>query len=317
MTAATPTLDLADIQGGILHPRPSPYVGDLPPAAHRRPARRPGDAAAAARRRSPRRPRGRADERRLAQRGADLPRPGGARRSRRTSLATFAPEFREGMAARADGARRRRGERAGTLGAPARHRRRPRRAGRDRAATQPRTRRAAGPARGRPTPSSPGVRVIWRQDCYALPTEREASGSGTASAIRPSRAAGSRAATRTRRRCGRASSSSATSTRPAICRRSRSRRRSAATAPTWCSASCTRTWPRSAGTCATTPPSPEDEELLAAKFVGRWRSGAPLALAPEHDDPELGADPARNNDFRYRADDERGLRCPIGRTSGG
>jgi deferrochelatase/peroxidase EfeB len=42
---------------------------------------------------------------------------------------------------------------------------------------------------------------------------------------------------------------------------------------------------------------PEDEELLAAKMMGRWRSGAPLALCPFHDDPELGADPRRNNDF--------------------
>ncbi|MEH6373436.1 hypothetical protein V7793_03605 [Streptomyces sp. KLMMK] len=41
---------------------------------------------------------------------------------------------------------------------------------------------------------------------------------------------------------------------------------------------------------------------LVAKFVGRWRSGAPLALAPDHDDPELGADPMRNNDFRYQED---------------
>ncbi|MFJ8478402.1 Dyp-type peroxidase [Kitasatospora sp. NPDC094011] len=57
--------------------------------------------------------------------------------------------------------------------------------------------------------------------------------------------------------------------------------------------------------------SPEDEELLAAKVVGRWRSGAPLALAPEHDDPDLGADPLRNNDFRYR-DDPRGLLVPCG-----
>ena len=42
-----------------------------------------------------------------------------------------------------------------------------------------------------------------------------------------------------------------------------------------------------------------EEELLAAKFVGRWPSGAPLVLAPERDDPELGADPARNNAFLY------------------
>jgi Dyp-type peroxidase family len=57
--------------------------------------------------------------------------------------------------------------------------------------------------------------------------------------------------------------------------------------------------------------SPADEELVAAKFVGRWRSGAPLALAPEQDDPELGADPLRNNAFMY-GDDARGLKCPFG-----
>ena len=56
----------------------------------------------------------------------------------------------------------------------------------------------------------------------------------------------------------------------------------------------------------------EAQELLAAKIVGRWRSGAPLALRPDRDDPELGADPSRNNDFLYRADDPKGLRCPVG-----
>jgi Dyp-type peroxidase family len=57
--------------------------------------------------------------------------------------------------------------------------------------------------------------------------------------------------------------------------------------------------------------SPEEEELLAAKFVGRWPSGAPLVLAPERDDPALGADPTRNNAFLYAADDPRGLKCPL------
>jgi Dyp-type peroxidase family len=56
--------------------------------------------------------------------------------------------------------------------------------------------------------------------------------------------------------------------------------------------------------------SPEEEELIAAKMVGRWRSGAPLVLAPEHDDPKLGADPDRNNTFSY-ADDMQGLKCPF------
>ena len=55
----------------------------------------------------------------------------------------------------------------------------------------------------------------------------------------------------------------------------------------------------------------EEEEWLAAKIVGRWPSGAPLALAPEKDDPEFGADPKRNNAFMF-GDDPRGLKCPFG-----
>ena len=31
--------------------------------------------------------------------------------------------------------------------------------------------------------------------------------------------------------------------------------------------------------------TPEEQELIAAKLMGRWRSGAPLVLAPEKDDP--------------------------------
>ncbi len=57
---------------------------------------------------------------------------------------------------------------------------------------------------------------------------------------------------------------------------------------------------------------PEAEELLAAKFMGRWRSGAPLVLAPDKDDPELGADPMRNNDFNYKEMDPLGYACPLG-----
>ena len=57
--------------------------------------------------------------------------------------------------------------------------------------------------------------------------------------------------------------------------------------------------------------SREDEALLGAKMVGRWQSGAPLTVSPERDDPELGADAARNNDFGY-ADDLRGFKCPAG-----
>ena len=55
-----------------------------------------------------------------------------------------------------------------------------------------------------------------------------------------------------------------------------------------------------------------DEELLAAKMMGRWRSGAPLALCPFHDDAALGADPKRNNNFLFEADDPVGLKTPGG-----
>lgn len=58
--------------------------------------------------------------------------------------------------------------------------------------------------------------------------------------------------------------------------------------------------------------SPQEQELLAAKFMGRWRSGAPLVLAPDADDPELGADPMRNNDFNYKEMDPFGYACPLG-----
>jgi Dyp-type peroxidase family len=54
-----------------------------------------------------------------------------------------------------------------------------------------------------------------------------------------------------------------------------------------------------------------DEELLAAKMMGRWRSGAPLARCPVHDDPELGVDPLRNNAFCY-GDDPTGYATPPG-----
>ena len=53
------------------------------------------------------------------------------------------------------------------------------------------------------------------------------------------------------------------------------------------------------------------EEFIAAKMVGRWRSGAPLMLSPERDDPEIAQDVRRLNDFDY-ADDPAGMRCPAG-----
>jgi Dyp-type peroxidase family len=57
---------------------------------------------------------------------------------------------------------------------------------------------------------------------------------------------------------------------------------------------------------------PEDEELLAAKIMGRWRSGAPLALCPLQDNAGLGTDRHRNNDFLYEQDDPAGFKTPGG-----
>jgi Dyp-type peroxidase family len=58
--------------------------------------------------------------------------------------------------------------------------------------------------------------------------------------------------------------------------------------------------------------SRQEQELIAAKLMGRWRSGAPLVLSPEKDDPALGADPKRNNDFNYKEMDPHGYAVPLG-----
>jgi len=49
-----------------------------------------------------------------------------------------------------------------------------------------------------------------------------------------------------------------------------------------------------------------DAELIAAKMVGRWRTGAPLVLWPD----APGAEP--RNDFLFMEADPDGLACPIG-----
>lgn len=48
-----------------------------------------------------------------------------------------------------------------------------------------------------------------------------------------------------------------------------------------------------------------DLELLAARVLGRWKSGAPLELAPRRDDPRFDADEKRNNDFESGDDSEQ------------
>jgi Dyp-type peroxidase family len=53
---------------------------------------------------------------------------------------------------------------------------------------------------------------------------------------------------------------------------------------------------------------PRAADYLAAKFVGRWQSGAPLVLSPNADDPTL----KKRDDFGYRDSDAHGFKCPIG-----
>ncbi|KUJ16039.1 Dyp-type peroxidase [Mollisia scopiformis] len=55
------------------------------------------------------------------------------------------------------------------------------------------------------------------------------------------------------------------------------------------------------------PNAPKD--LLGARLVGRWKSGAPVDITPLHDNPTLGADPAKNNHFLF--DPTSQDRCPF------
>ena len=51
--------------------------------------------------------------------------------------------------------------------------------------------------------------------------------------------------------------------------------------------------------------SAAERHRLAAKMVGRWRNGAPLALSPDEPDAEP------RDDFGYHEEDPDGLRCPF------
>jgi Dyp-type peroxidase family len=59
--------------------------------------------------------------------------------------------------------------------------------------------------------------------------------------------------------------------------------------------------------------APVDEgraQWLASRFMGRWPSGAPVALCPLEDDAKVAADPKRVNDFGFHGD-PAGLACPL------
>lgn len=55
----------------------------------------------------------------------------------------------------------------------------------------------------------------------------------------------------------------------------------------------------------------EGSALLGARMVGRWKSGAPIDLSPFKDDPTLGTDPTKNNDFAFAGEIASSFRCPF------
>jgi len=308
VTVTTFDLDLDDIQSGALHERPSPYVGTYvllridDRRAGRELVRRLHPIVDSARPSS--------DPARDAwitlaftyQGLKALGVPQG-------SLDSFSPEFRQGMAARAtelgDVGESSPVNWEKPLGSPDVHV--------ALAALSPdaarlgavleRARRAQG--------ELPGVEVIWRQDCYQLPTGRtsfgfkdgisqpEVEGSGVPASNpgeKPIKAGefilsypdetGSLPAMPTPEVLGRNGTY-------IVFRKLHTR------------VAAYRRYLRAKAS------SQEEEVLLGAKMVGRWQSGAPLGLSPERDDPELGADRHRNNNFLYR-DDLRGFKCPAG-----
>jgi len=55
----------------------------------------------------------------------------------------------------------------------------------------------------------------------------------------------------------------------------------------------------------------EASELLGARIVGRWKSGAPIDLAPFKDDPVLAKDVNRRNNFQFAAEAAFQKICPF------
>ncbi|KAF5353669.1 hypothetical protein D9758_008649 [Tetrapyrgos nigripes] len=51
----------------------------------------------------------------------------------------------------------------------------------------------------------------------------------------------------------------------------------------------------------------ENEDLFGARLFGRWKSGAPIDLAPLHDDIDLAHDINRNNNFTYQHPESAGF----------
>ncbi len=305
--ATPPQLELDDIQAGALFERPSPYVGTYlmlritDPADGRELVRRLHRIATGSRATDM------ADDTSLtigfSYRGLE------ALGVPQTSLDSFAPEFREGMAARA--------ALLGDVGESGPEHWEPPFGTGDVhvaiAALSPDVARleAAAEQARRAHAELPGLEVVWRQECYQLATGRTSFGFKDGIG-QPTVEGSGRPSTSPRERPLKAGEivlgyPDETGELPPM------------PTPEVLGRNGTYVVLRKLHTKVAAyrrylrdrAASREDEALLGAKMVGRWQSGAPLALAPERDDAELGADPRRNNDFLF-ADDPRGFKCPVG-----
>ena len=187
------------------------------------------------------------------------------------SLDSFAPEFRQGMAARAARARRRRRERARTLGAAARN------AGCARGGGGALARCRAARGAGRAGSPGAGAAAGCRADLAAglLPAADRADVVRLQGRDRPAGDRGQRHPAHESAWSGRsspASSSSATRTRPGRCRRCRRPPCSDRTAPTSSFASSTPASPRIASTSAIRPHRVRRRRCSARRWSGAGRA---------------------------------------------
>jgi Dyp-type peroxidase family len=55
----------------------------------------------------------------------------------------------------------------------------------------------------------------------------------------------------------------------------------------------------------------QKKELLGARLIGRWKSGAPVDLAPVFDNPAIVQDKKQVNNFSYLPNVDSQIRCPF------